>query len=91
LLNKHVLFVNLQGLYPDHHTNVEVSSGDDDVPKVDALVAEPRALAGDEAKGEGISSTEPIAPGLIRSNMSAQVDPSIADRVKSTPSTGGQK
>jgi hypothetical protein len=92
LLNKPVLLVTLQGLYPNRHTNVEVSSGDDDASKTNALVVEPRAPAGDEAKDEGISSTEPITPGPIRSNTLAQTDPSVADRVvSSTPSAGGQK
>jgi hypothetical protein len=91
LLNKHVLLVNLQGLYPDHHTYVEVSSGDDDVLKIDASAADPRVPTGDEAEGEGISSVESIASGPIRSNTSAQADSSVANRViSSTPSAGKQ-
>jgi hypothetical protein len=71
---------------------VEVSSGDDDAPKVDASVAELRVPTGDEADGEGTSSAEPIAPGPIRSNTSAHVDPFVADWVvSSTPSADGQK
>jgi hypothetical protein len=92
LLNKPVLLVNLQGLYPDRHTDVEVSSGDDDASMIDALAAKPRAPASDEVDGEGISSAEPIAPDPISSNMPAQADPSIADRViSSAPSARGQK
>jgi hypothetical protein len=69
---------------------VEVSSGDDDVSKIDALAAKLRVLADNEAECEGISLAEPIAPGPIRSNTSVQADPS--DRVlSSTPSAGGQK
>jgi hypothetical protein len=90
LLNKHVLLVNLQGLYPDHHTDVEVLNGDYDASKIDALTAEPRAPAGDEVVGEGISSTEPIALGPIRSSTLAQANPFIVDRVVSS-ATGGQK
>jgi hypothetical protein len=90
LLNKHVLLVNLQGLYPDRHTDVDVSSGDDDASKIDALAAEPRVPAGDEAKGEGISSAKPITLGPISSNTLTQADPSVADQViSSAPSTGG--
>jgi hypothetical protein len=90
LLNKPVLLVNLQGLYADCHTDVELSSGNDDASKIDALAAELRAPASNEAEGEGISSAEPIAPGLIISNMLAQADPSIADRVVSNaPFAGG--
>jgi hypothetical protein len=49
-------------------------------------------LAGDKAEGEGVSSAEPIAPSLVSSNMLAQVNPSVADRViSSAPSAGGQK
>jgi hypothetical protein len=92
LLNKHVLLVTLQGLYPDRHTDVEASSGDDDASKTDTLAAGPRAPTSNEAEGEGISSAKPIATGPIRSNTLAQADPSIADRViSSTPSAGGQK
>jgi hypothetical protein len=91
LLNKPVLLVNLQGLYPDRHTDVEVSSGDDDASKIDTLAVELRPPAGNEAQGEGIYSIESIAPGPIRSNMLAQADPSIANWVISrTPSTSGQ-
>jgi hypothetical protein len=90
LLNKPVLLVNLQGLYPDRHIDVEVSSGDDHVSKIDASTAELRAPAGDEPEGEGIYSTEPITPGPIRSNTSVQADPSVADRViSSIPSADG--
>jgi hypothetical protein len=92
LLNKPVLLVNLQGLYPDRHTDVEVSSGNDDVLKIDALDAELRAPASDEAEGEGICSAEPIALGPISSNTLAQANPSIANQVVSiAPSAGGQK
>jgi hypothetical protein len=92
LLNKHVLLVSLPGLYPNRHTDVEVSSGDDDASKTDTLAIELRAPASDEAEGEGKSLAESMAPGPIKYNTSAQADPSIADRViSSTPSAGGQK
>ena len=84
--------MNLYGIYRDRYTDVEVSSGDDDASKIDALAAEPRVAAGDEADGEGISSAEPIDPGPIRSNTPVHADPFIADPViSSTPSTDGQK
>jgi hypothetical protein len=90
LLDKSVLLVNLQGLYPNRHTNVEVSTGDDDVSNIDALAADPKAPTGDEAEGEGVSSAESIAPGLTSSNKPVQGDLSIADQViSSAPSTGG--
>jgi hypothetical protein len=69
---------------------VEVSSGDDDASKIDASATEPKAPAGDEDEGEGVSSAEPIAPSLISSNTPVQADPSVADRViSSTPSASG--
>jgi hypothetical protein len=84
--------VNLLGHYPNRHTDVEVSSGNDDASKIDALVVELKAPAGDEAEGEGVSSAELIAPGLISSNTSAQADPSVVDRViSSAPFAGRQK
>jgi hypothetical protein len=75
---------------------VELSSGDDDVSKIDALATEPRAPISDEVDGEGTSSDtssdELIIPGLISSNMLAQTDPPVADRViSSAPFTGEQK
>jgi hypothetical protein len=70
LLNKPVLLVNLQGLYLDHHTDVEVSSGDDDVSKIDALAAKLRVLADNEAEGEGISLAKPML--LARSDPTCQ-------------------
>jgi hypothetical protein len=92
LLNKPVLLVNLHGLYSDCHTDVEVSSGDDDASKIDALAVESRAPADDEADVEGISSVEPIVPGLISSYTPVHADPSVVDRViSSAPSTGRQK
>jgi hypothetical protein len=90
LLNKHVLLVNIHGLYSDRHTDVELSSGDDDASKIDALATELGASASDEADGEGISLAEPIVPGLISSNTPAQANPFVADRViLGAPSTGG--
>jgi hypothetical protein len=71
---------------------VELSSGDDDVSKIDALATEPRAPISDEVDGEGTSLDELIIPGLISSNRLAQTDPPVADRViSSAPSTGEQK
>jgi hypothetical protein len=84
--------VNLQGLYPNRHTDVELSSGDDDASMIDDVTTEPRALVCDEADSEGVSSAQPIAPGPISSHTLVQADPSIADRViSSAPSVGGQK
>jgi hypothetical protein len=92
LLNNTCFTCESSGALPYHHTIVEVSSDDDDAPKVDALAVEPRAPADDETDGEGVSLAEPITLGPISSNMSAQANPSIADQVASSaPSAGGQK
>jgi hypothetical protein len=39
-----------QGLYPKVHIDVEVSSGEDDVMKIDALADKRKALDGDDAE-----------------------------------------
>jgi hypothetical protein len=92
LLNNTWFTCESSGALPYRHTIVEVSSDDDDAPKVDALAVEPRAPADDETDGEGVFLAEPITPGPISSNMSAQANPSIADQVASSaPSAGGQK
>jgi hypothetical protein len=59
---------------------VELSSGDDDVPKV---------LAGDDAEGEGATSVEQIAPKPTSSSALKQTKPSAADVV--APFASGQK
>jgi hypothetical protein len=47
---------------------------------------------GDDAKGEGASSVEQIAPGSIGSNALVQTDPSAIDRAAlGAPSVGGHK
>jgi hypothetical protein len=54
---------------------VEVSNGEDDVTK---------KSTGDDVGDGGASSAELIAPNPIRSNVSGQTDPSVADRAAST-------
>jgi hypothetical protein len=46
-----------------------VWSGHDDDPQTDALTANLQAPDGEDAKGEGVSLVEPIAPGPIGSNV----------------------
>jgi hypothetical protein len=48
---------------------VEVSSGEDQAPKTDTLTGKQKEPIGDDAEGEAVSSVEPIAPGLISSNV----------------------
>jgi hypothetical protein len=62
---------------------VEVSSGEDDVPKTDTLAGKRKALDGDDPEDRGASSTEPIAPNPIRSDALEQAHPSVADRAAS--------
>jgi hypothetical protein len=69
-----------------------VLSGDHDALKIDASTANLQAPNGNDAEGEGASSVELIAHGLISSNASVQTDPSAADRaVPGAPSTSGHK
>jgi hypothetical protein len=72
-----------QGLYPKVHIDMEVSSGEDNVPKTDASADKTKAPDGNDAKDGGASSAEPIAPNLIRSNAPKQANSSIADQVAS--------
>jgi hypothetical protein len=69
-----------------------VLSGDDDTSKIDASTANLKAPDCDEAEGEGASSVESIAPGLIGSNTPVQIDPSAIDQAAlGAPSAGGHK
>jgi hypothetical protein len=72
-----------QRLYPNHHTDVDLSSGDKDVLKVPT---------GDDAEGEGVTSVEQIAPSLISSNVLEQAQHSTTDQADIVaPSIDGQK
>jgi hypothetical protein len=91
-----MLLINLfslwtQGLYPNPHTNVAVSSGEDNAPKPDASAGKEKAPAGDDAENGGVTSAEPITPNLIRPNAPEQTDSSVIDRVASiVPPAGGR-
>jgi hypothetical protein len=90
------LLINLfclqtQGLYPEAHIDVEVSSGEDDVSKTETLVGKKKTLACDDAKDGGVSSVELIAPNPISSGMPEQADPSANDWVATVvPPAGGR-
>jgi hypothetical protein len=91
IVDNPTLFMIL-GVYSDPHTDVEVLSGDDDDPQIDALTANLQAPDGDDAEGEGVSLVEPITPGLIGPNAPVQTDPFTADRAAlGAPSAGGHK
>jgi hypothetical protein len=62
---------------------VEVSSGEDNVSKIDAPIDKRKAPDGDVVEDGGASSTEPITPNSIKSNVPKQTHPSIADRATS--------
>jgi hypothetical protein len=62
----------MQNIYPDHQVDVELSDGDDNVPK------EP---AGDDAEGGGATLAKLIAPNLIGSNVLGRAHPSVVGRV----------
>jgi hypothetical protein len=73
----------MQNLYPDHLVDVELSDGDNNVPK---------KLAGDDADGGGTTSAEHVAPNPIDCNLLGQAHPSVVDCFKVTaPSASGQK
>jgi hypothetical protein len=83
------LGLQIQDLYPRVSIDVEVSSGDDDVPKLDALATAQKKSVGDNAEDGGASSAKLIAPNPISSNAPGQTDPSVADWTASTnPSVG---
>jgi hypothetical protein len=75
-----LLCLQTQGLYLEARVDVEVSSGEDDVPKTNALIDKKKASAGDDAKDGGVSSAEPITPYPISSDALEQAEPSVADR-----------
>jgi hypothetical protein len=74
-----LLCLQTQGLYLEARVDVEVSSGEDDVPKTNALIDKKKALAGDDAKDGVVSSAEPITPYPISSDASEQAEPYVAD------------
>jgi hypothetical protein len=78
-----VYYLQTQGLYPNVHIDVEVSSGEDNVPKTDASVDKRKVPDGDDAEDGGASSAKPITPNPIRFDAPEQADPSIIDRAAS--------
>jgi hypothetical protein len=62
--------LQIHDLYLGASIDVEVSSGDDEVPTLDALVTKQKKSADDDAEDRGASSAEPIAPNPISSNAS---------------------
>jgi hypothetical protein len=69
-----------------------VLSGDDDASKIDTSTANLKVPDDNDVEGEGASSVEPIAPGLIGSSTPVQTDPSATDRAApGAPSAGGHK
>jgi hypothetical protein len=71
---------------------VEVSSGEDNAPKPDALADKEKAPSCDNAEYGGASSAKPITANPIGSNATEQTDPSVADRVTAiAPPTGGHR
>jgi hypothetical protein len=82
----------LQGLYPNHHTDVELSNSDDDVLKTNSSVNKQKMTTGNDAKGGGVSLAEQIAPNPISSSVPEQAKPPTTDQVDVVaPSTSKQK
>jgi hypothetical protein len=89
-----MLLINLfslwtQGLYPNPHTNVAVSSGEDNAPKPDASAGKEKAPAGDDAENGAVTSAEPITPNLIRPDVLEHVNSFVVDQPNSVVPPGG--
>jgi hypothetical protein len=78
------LGLQIQDLYPGASIDVEVSSGEKDVPTPDASAIKQKKSVDDDTEDGGASSAKPIASNPTSSNASEQTNPSIADRVAST-------
>jgi hypothetical protein len=57
-------------MYPKTHIDVEVSSGEDDVPRLSASTGRKKVPDGDDVGDGGVSSAEPIAHNPICSGAS---------------------
>jgi hypothetical protein len=68
-------------MYPEARIDVEVSIGEDDVPKPDASTSQREAPDDNDAGDGGVSSAEPKAPNPISSSTLKQSNPSTADLV----------
>jgi hypothetical protein len=71
-------FLQIQGLYLKNLIDVEVSNGEDDVPRPTASADKLKKLADDDAEEGGVSLAEPIAPNLIDSGVLGQSVPFAA-------------
>jgi hypothetical protein len=70
--------LQIQDLYPKALIDVEVSNGEDDVPRPTASADKLKKSVNDDAEDMGVSSTEPIAPNSISSGAPGHSDPSTA-------------
>jgi hypothetical protein len=73
--------LQIRDLYPATLIDVEVSNGEDDVPRPTTLADKLKKPADDDAKDKGVSSTEPIAPNPISFGVLGQSDPFTAAQV----------
>jgi hypothetical protein len=73
--------LHIQDLYPKAVIDIEVSNGEDDVPRSTASADKLKKSVSDDAEDRGVSSAEPIAPNLISSGAPGHSDPSTAARV----------
>jgi hypothetical protein len=71
--------------------DVTLSSNDDIIhPLEPDALDDQKVSAGDDIGDDGATSTEPTAPGLIKSGMAKQSKPSAADQALAiVPPTGG--
>jgi hypothetical protein len=73
--------LHIQDLYPKAVIDIEVSNGEDDVPRPTAPADKLKKSVSDDAEDRGVSSAEPIAPNLISSGAPGHSDPSTAAQV----------
>jgi hypothetical protein len=83
--------LQIQDFYPQTLIDVEVSSGEDDVPRPTASADKMKKSDDDDAEDEGVSSAEPIAPNPISFGAPGQSDPSAVARVVTSVPPPGKR
>jgi hypothetical protein len=78
-------------MYPEARIDVEVSIGEDDVPKPDASTSQREAPDDNDAGDGGVSSAEPKAPNPISSSTLKQSNPSTTDLVSTDVPPSGRR
>jgi hypothetical protein len=77
------IWIVIRDLYPDRQADVKLSDRDNDNGQ-----SKP---TGDEAKGKGTPSTEPITPNPIDSSVAGDTHPSVVSQIVAASSGSRQK